>query len=261
MSIYQALCDEDILEKARGLLTQGGFFLRDTDGRITCERSVSWDQPWHHVKHMDSVDCVLWFQIIFNGFSLPLPKEERFVPLGCQDCYKVVVRPKTLKGLFSLLTMQKKLNRPSKCGIETRPSVCGLYGGYFYNRGLEEGLERYKEVRAAVNDTGNLGPDTVVMLKRGCTEMEHATKPSNEWGITDKQLHIESLVLRKFVIDPQSRMQTESIQLHTHKAWIEWAYQNGDMTYLEYTDGKPLPQYPAYVTYHDPKTGENNGTK
>jgi hypothetical protein len=261
MSVYQALCDEDILEKARGLLTSGGFFLRDTDGRITCERSVSWDQPWHHVKHMDSVDCVLWFQIIFNGFSLPLPKEERFVPLGCQDCYKVVVRPKTLKGLFSLLAMQKKLNRPSKCGIETRPSVCGLYGGYFYNRGLEEGLERYKEVRGAVNDTDNLGPDTVVMLKRGCTEMEHATKPSNEWTITDKQLHIESLVLRKFVIDPQSRMQTESIQLHAHKQWIEWAYQMGDMTYLEYTDGKPLPQYPEYVTYHHLSTGEKNGTK
>jgi hypothetical protein len=136
-----------------------------------------------------------------------------------------------------------------------------LYGGYFYNRGLEEGLERYKEVRAAVNDTDNLGTDTVVMLKRGCTEMEHATKPSNEWTITDKQLHIESLVLRKFVIDPQSRMQTESIQLHAHKQWIEWAYQMGDMTYLEYTDGKPLPQYPEYVTYHHLSTGEKNGTK
>jgi len=261
MSFYQELCDEDIIEKAKGMLINGGFYLRESDGKIAADTITSWDTPWHHVKHMESVHCVMWMQIIFNGFSLPLSKEQRFVPIGCQECFKTVVRPKTLKSLFSLLELQKKLNRPSKCGIETRPSVCGHYGGYFYSRGLDEGLEMYKVVRAAIDEAPDLGPATPVMLKRGCTEMEHGTIPSDKWEITPYQARIESLISRKFVIDPQTRTHPDSVILHTHRKWIEWAYQNGDMTYLDYTDGKPLPQYPAYVTYHHLSTGEKNGTK
>lgn len=259
MSFYDDLVDEDVIEKARGLLTSAGYYLRDIDGKIMADTRIGWDSPWHHIYHIESVDCVMWFQVIFMGFSLPLPKEERFVPMGCQDCYKVVVRPQTLKGLFSLVEVQKKLGKPAKCGIEIRSSVCGLYGGYFYNRGLNEGIERYKEVRAAVDIAKDLGPDIPVILKRGCTEMEQGTIPSDQWEITEKQMYLESLISRKFVIDPMLRKQPDSVIVHTHKKWIEWAYQNGDMTYLDYTDGKPLPQYPPYITYQHLSTGERNG--
>ena len=71
---------------------------------------------------------------------------KKWVPSKCMGCWKVVVRLKTLKQLFSLLQLQMRMGRPSKCGIEVRESVNGLYGGYFYNHSLEEGLECYSAV-------------------------------------------------------------------------------------------------------------------
>jgi hypothetical protein len=247
-SYYDWMCAHDIVEQLKPLWEQAGYYLRESDGKLTVDARIAIDTPWHHIKNKWDFDCGLWHRIVFDYISKRLPAQERFVPSRCQQCFKVVVRPKTLKQLFALEALQIRLQRPSKCGIEPRATVCGLYGGYFYNDGLEEALERYREVRSAVDADQHLGPDVSVIVKRGCTEYELECGPSDKWAISDVQLKFEALVNQYVAHDDVMRSQPEHLVWHLHRKWIEFAYANGDLTYLEFTDGKPL--YPPVVTYH-----------
>lgn len=252
MGYYEDIKERDLITTLKRLLQSGGYYFRD-DGKIMATHRLAWDSPWHHVKHHPLLDCHTWHQILFDAISMHLPKDQRFVPSGCQQCYKVVVRPKTLKQLFALLDVQKRLDRPSKCGIETREEVHALYGGYFYNIGLDSALECYKVVRREINEHPLLGPDIAVIVKRSCTEMEHGVGPSDKWEITPRQLEIEGILDTMLVKDDVDRKQPDTVLRYIHRKWIEFAYFVNDATYAEFTDG---PLYPGYVTYHH--LAENN---
>jgi len=248
-SYYQQVCDDDIISKFRPMLQGGGFKLRDEDGKICIvQPAMAWDTPWHHVHHDAFLDCQRWHAILFDLFSRTMAPDEAFVPSACQQCWKVVVRPTTLLGLFSLMDLQKRLERPAKCGIEIRPYVNGLYGGYFYNHSLEQGLECYQVVRDAVDGTQHLGKDISVILKRGCTEFEKKMGDSSKWTISPKQIYIETLVNKWFIRDNVFREQPQHALCNVHRKWIEWAYANDDETYKNFTNGKPL--YKPVKTYH-----------
>lgn len=256
MAYYEQIVERDLITRCKRLLQNGGYYLRD-DGRMEAQHRVAWDQPWHHVKHHPMLDCHTWHSILFDIIVAGLPKEEKFVPSRCQECYKVVVKPKTLKQLFALLDVQKALGMPCKCGIETRYTVHGLYGGYFYNIGLDAGVECYKKVRKAVDDAKFLGTDVTVLLKRACTEYEHELGASDKWVITARQLEIEGALDMLLAKDDTYRNQSEANLLYIHRKWIEWAYAHGDPTYSEFTDG---PLYPPYVTYHHLAGGQSDAS-
>jgi len=248
-SYYEWCKESDIISTLKPLLTNGGYFLREIDGKLDAEKRLSWNTPWHHVKHHPDLDCNFWHKILFDMVSMKLPEKDRFVPSECQKCYKVVVKPKTVKQLFVLVELEKALGLPSKAGIEIRQTVPRLYGGYFYNIGLDQGKECYKTVRETVDAFPGLGPDVDVILKRACTEYEHELGPSDKWEITQQQIVIEKFINRYFGRDDHHRIQPDHAITYVHRTWIEWAYQNGDDTYLEFTNGKPL--YEPYVTYHN----------
>ena len=248
-SYYQKVSDEEIISKFRPLLANGGYRIRDADGRIeVISTGIAWETPWHHIVHDAFLDCNTWHSIMFDLFSRILPKDQRFIPSKCQQCWKVVVRPRNLLGLFALMDLQIKLGRNSKCGIEAREYVHGLYGGYFYNHSIDEGLMCYRLVREAVDKTVHLGKETLVILKRACTEFEMACGPSDKWIVTDRQRYVETLVNKWYVRDQTTRVQPSHAIAAVHKRWIEWAYANGDPTYINFTGGKPLHR--PVVTYH-----------
>lgn len=252
-SYYDKACAGDIISKFRPLLVNGGYKLRDEDGKIVVTNpATSFDTPWHHVSHDPFLDCQKWHAILFELFSKTLPDGRAFVPSPCQQCWKVVVRPQTLLGLFSLLEIQLKLNRPSKCGVELRPYVFGLYGGYFYNHSLEEGLDCYKLIRNEVNQSDHLGTDIPVILKRGCTEYEQRVRHSTGWKVTPEQIAIETLVNKWFVTDDIKRTQSDHQISTVHSLWIEFAYSYGDQTYKLFTNGEPPSRLNVvqYETYH-----------
>ena len=185
-NVYDHFKSYDVLKMLEGILDGGNHYLRLEDGKVKVRNiSMPLGSPWVHVKHHIDLDCGLWNQVIFKGVVPRLPSGQQFVPRGCQGCWKVVVKPRTLQQLFNLLNVQKMLGRPSKCGIEHRESVHGLYGGYFYNTSREGGLECYEAVKAAmleneflaplVDEVDGLGKTTRVILKRACTEMEHGS--------------------------------------------------------------------------------------
>lgn len=68
--------------------------------------------------------------------------------------------------MLKVLELQRKLGYPAKAGIETRKTVDGLYGAYFYCRGVEQGRERFDDLRALIP------PHIPMILKRYCTEFE-----------------------------------------------------------------------------------------
>jgi len=256
-SYYQSVSDDDIISKFRPALQAGGFKVRAEDGKIcVTSPALAWDTPWDHVVHGAFLDCQRWHTVLFDLFSRTLPPGQSFVPSGCQQCWKVVVRPKTLIGLFALLDLQKHLDRPSKCGIEVRHYVNGLYGGYFYNHSLEEGLDCYKLVREKVDETPHLGKEVSVILKRACTEFEKKMGDSSKWTVSARQIHIETLVNKWFSSNDIVMEQPQHAKANVHKKWIEWAYQNGDNTYLAFTGDKPL--YKPVKTYHHLATAEES---
>jgi hypothetical protein len=200
----------------------------------------------------------MWHRIMFDVVNETLPADKKFIPSQCQDCWKVVVRPQTLKQLFALLDLQIRLGRHSKCGIEDRKSVRGHYGGYFYNRGVEAGLECYTAVRDAMREdpilcdllkeTDENGVPKLVLLKRGCTEFEYLLGRSDRWQITEEQMELENMLNDVFVRQLSSEIQPWFVVNHVHRKWIEFAWDRNDPTVLEFTGGKLL--YPPYVTYH-----------
>jgi len=146
------------------------------------------------------------------------------------------------------MKIEQSLGRPSKLGIEPRETVCGLYGGYFYNHSLGEGLECWKVVRDAVDKDPNMGESIPIVLKRACTEFEMVVGPSDKWTVTPEQVVLETLVNKWFVRDVVHRSQPTHAIANVHRKWIEWAYANGDLTYKEFTNGFPI--YRPVVTYH-----------
>jgi len=261
-NLYDHLKAYDVLTILKPLLDGGSYKLRTEDGKVEPRQvQVSRDTPWIHVKQTHGFDCGLWHQITFNAVVAGLPEIQKFVPRHCQECWKVVVKPRSLKALFNLLEMQKKLDRPSKCGIEIRESVPGLYGGYFYNKSFDAGMKCYLAVKAAmleneflaplVDEVDDNGRTTRVLLKRACTEYEHLIGDSSLWEITPEQEFIEDLLETYIAKNDLHLTQPEHLIWNIKRRWIEWAWKNGDTTYSEYTGGKPL--YPDYVTFHQPE--------
>lgn len=257
ISLYDWLKGHDILEWLRPLWDGGGWYLRK-DGKIVPNRAmIAIDTPWVHHGHTQWAKCHIWSKVMFQVISLQMGKHFAdgvpFVPSGCQGCYKVVVRPRTLVQLFALDELEKAMDRPSKCGIEVRQSVHGLYGGYFYNAGLEAGQECYAAVRAAVDKDNLLGPNIPVILKRACTEMEHACGPSDQWEVTEEQKVVENLVNEWVDWESDQEDQPDAVVWRVKRTWIDFAFASGDSTYKQFTGGRPI--VPAYVTYHDRRAG------
>ena len=240
-NLYLKLNNLDFITKYKPLLEKG-YKLRVEDGKFVPKQIASaYEVPWVYVKTDPKSRCDI-FHTVFHQI-------ENHVHSYCRECYKVVVRPRNLIELFDLYELQRRLDVSCKCGIEKRESVFGLYGGYFYNRGLKQGLERLKEVRKLVDE--NLSSETPVFLKRYCTEFEigplslgdsdkmlDITKEEEEW-----EMMIMSLFPRVGVNTPQSDTQIAYVM----RTWIHYAYANGDKTYSEFTDGSPL--FKPYVKY------------
>lgn len=246
------------------LLKQGYLVIRDSDGKLDFGPANSaWDVPWHYVVQKGILNCQLWSKVMFGQIFKKLPKEitggKQWVPIGCQSCWKVVARPKTLKQLFATVDLQKRLGHHAKCGIEHRAHVFGLYGAYWYNRSQEQGLECYRMVRTAVDADPYLGPDVDVILKRGCTEMELTAGRSDEYEITDAQRYVEALIEECVNTDIVNRSQPPWAVDYVHARWIEYAYQWGDKTALEFLSPE-RPLYTPLVTYHHLAEGGQNAS-
>lgn len=237
---YHGCIANDLISKIDEPLRQFGFHLTFDGTYKKKDHPVSVNSPWQHVNHLHTKRCVMDNGIKFNVL--------KYIPPRCQECWKVVVTPRTLKELFLLIEVEKDLDRASKAGIEMRWYTDKFYGGYFYNNSLDEGRERYEEVRKAVSE--HISPDVPIILKRACTEYELTLGPSAAWHMTDAQWKMDEEF--DAIVDhlpPVVKGQTKFVIHSIHSNWIEWAWKHKDPTVKEYIGDLPL--YPPAMTYHE----------
>jgi hypothetical protein len=229
----------DLFEKLGSLMNV--YKLDAATGQFnTSGLAMGWQTPWVHQLTAADKRCNIDSQIKFEKFGFIAPR--------CLQCWKVVVKPRTLKELFMLEQLQKTMGVASKCGIELRNYTPRHYGGYFYTSSIEEGQARYKEVREAVND--QISPDVDVLLKRGCTEFEMVKGNAGFWSITPEELEMDEIIENRFTNNTAlGSRQPDHVVAHVKKEWMKFAYANGDMTYKEFNGG--VDMFPQYQHFHD----------
>jgi hypothetical protein len=245
-SYMDKLKSRDIVSLMRTLIDRGSYSIDAEKDRLVPVQRTPYNTPWHHINSLEDADCEKWHRILFQLIQKQMGVA--WPPSRCQNCWKIVVRPGTLKQLFELEALQIEMDEASKCGIELRETVHGLYGGYFYTHSLKEGMERYHQVRINVDANLSNGKEVPVILKRGCTEFELACGDSRLWKTTPDQAEVE-LLLETYLLDFEKlQPQPPLVVSFVHRRWIEFAYSMGDDTYKLYTNGKSL--YPTLITYH-----------
>ncbi len=266
------LASKPFLDLMKPLIDNGMYSIR-RDGRL--RRMIMGhraDSPWLHANpgHPENPtggDCNIWNDVFWDCIS-----KKRMIHSNCQECYKVVLAPRTLVELMRVYDFQQSEPWPCKCGVETRGDlfvsstylpvehlgVCKLYGAYWYCKGLEAGRERWRYVKDWADEVFGVDMhgegEVSVILKRACTEFERSCGPSDQWTVTPEQEYLEAQVKEHIVWRPMDLTQPRICHEQTIVRWIEWAYGHADETYKHFTGGRDL--YPGYVTYQDKRPAE-----
>jgi len=125
----------------------------------------------------------------------------------------------------------------SKCGVETRPATGKMakYQGFWYaplEGGLDGARKVYKEVLDRLMRDSIVAPVELV-LKRGCTEMEHQWSPSDKWDeYAERYRWDRDEGLCNSVFWPKFEFGKEPMifEIHVIKKWIEHAAVYNDPT-------------------------------
>ena len=224
----------DLGEKVKPLIASGMYYIRPSDGKIAQEHTqLDLEPPWIYTRPRVEANCRLWHGVMFQVFDI--------FPPDCLNCWKVVVRPRTIVELIQLYELQENhTQRFCKCGIELRDYVPYLYGGYFYCNSEAEGYEVMEEVRQLVDE--HISPDVSVTLKRYCTEFEVRFGSSREIEDNlpeDNQLWANTI---DKVFDVKAEGETQPMWLRQHiiKNWILFALDRGDQTANLFNGGNPI---------------------
>jgi len=232
-------------------LLQGGW-VYGFDGKIKqVIDGMQVGAPWVYVRRVEDIKCQRHHGVLFSCYKI--------IPQYCMNCYKVVIRPRTVVELFKLHETMR-YHFPDwikcKCGTEDRPYVNAQYGGYCYTQGLEEGQKAYEEVRRLVDE--HISPDVPIVLKRACTEYKEMYGPAANWDeIKEAQGTkyprkiwdaIEEWVDEKFVFPESNPSQPDDLAWGVMEHWIEFAYAIGDKSYKLLNDGEDI--HPIDSTFH-----------
>lgn len=99
-------------------------------------------------------------------------KEEDIIAKYCFDCFKIVIKPRTIIELLKLATLFNELvftdDNTRKCLVDTRPSTEHTYIGLIYFQSREDIEQYFDYVTDAVAQ--QISPDLIPTMKRGCSE-------------------------------------------------------------------------------------------
>lgn len=188
---------------------------------------------------------------VFNQFGA--------IPEYCFDCYKVLITPHTVMGLFKLLMVFERLDLPSnntrKCMVEGRPKHAGTYKGYVYCRSIEEGGEVLKILQEAV--AVDISPHVPVTLERGCSEFarvypEYAQirskaeimKYPEAWKVHEDFVDDLFAGMPESVAGPSGTDEPYAPwEIFAMQYWLSYAATIGDVSYLKIA-GRTVPLVP-----------------
>jgi len=254
-SRYEQLKNRNIIAPVIHLIVKGVFNIED-DHKIYLDNHILPERPWLNSKMDPERDCGKWNEVYFKYY--------RIIPKACRDCWKIFFTPRTLTELVRVRHLQDKMGLMSKCGAETRPHS-GNKGGYLsvWYAPLDGGLKQAREIHSLIDAKlqtlfGKEEKRTVI-IKRGCTEMEHFTQSnfnlgSDRWDEIAKKFSYDA---REMLLDTVwvSRRKIVDVPTyayeHIEQLLIDYAFENGDETYLEFTDN--VPHTKPLVTFNNSK--------
>jgi hypothetical protein len=195
--------------------------------------------------------------LFLNKFMFTHIYGAKAVPSGCRDCYKVKVTSATLRQLIAV----KKISEDFSCLAKSTADVNyhgnqSLYATYFYLLGLDKARAIYHQVRAKIVGEPKLGVGVKMVIKRGCTNYEHACGPSNRYTFDPRLADIERYFWSRFVSkkSEQGRGADKKYDAMKLLELVRTAYRIGDDTYKDFTGGKDL--YPPTITYDPDESAE-----
>jgi hypothetical protein len=233
-----------ISEKIKSHLQPKGWRLDPHLKKWTAPVSIDHDRPWIY-NYIDMKRYCGLHQMVFDLY--------RFVPTFClEHCWKICVTPEKVTELFEMQAIQAEIFAPRKinckCGMDLREHTPHRYGGYWYCTTPEEWKERYFEVRKIIDE--RIGEHVPIVAKRYCTEMEMVCGPTDTYQqpkgaefIESKFRELVDYKCMKYARQPQVVIENTKLR------WLKYAYMIGDMSCLEFNDGKYF--YPSLVTYHE----------
>jgi hypothetical protein len=250
-NLLNELLMRDFVSKIEPLF-QLGWHISLKTGKVALRpgfSGIDHNTNWIHT-HPDPDRHCKWYQLIHAHCN--------FIPQRCLDCWKVVVRPKSLFQLLKLYELQIKLSEENdkcfcKCGWEDRPWVDGHYGGYFYCNSKEEGLDRLETVEFHVH---HYIKDCVdVFLKRYCTEFELKWGDSAKYEKTPEAEILETAIYEGSEVADLHSPQPQWLKDHIMADWIIKANGTPDPTAKFYNNNKPL-YTPVRRYYKEVKNGK-----
>jgi hypothetical protein len=228
-----------------------GHVIRLPDGKLSLPETAPAMQFIN--KGTFDRDCAFLNRFMFSNVY-----SKSSVPLGCAACYKVKVETQTMRQLMAVKKIADGFDYRAKSGAEVdRPDNQSLYSTYFYLTGLDQAREVYKQVRAKVDADPALGPSIKVIIKRGCTNYEHACGPSNRYTF-DPRLEAVEVYFRKRYAPPKRppmparKYRDASTLLETASI----AFRIGDNTYKDFTGGQEV--FPPTVSYDPDGTDDES---
>jgi len=263
--------DPELASAVGAMISSGRVVKRDSQKLGGPILALQHDTPWIFVGRAHQPHCGEWNKDYWQKF--------RLIPRFCRErCHKVVVKIRTVKELFSFWELMETLGEPGKLGLDKRAYTFGPYAAFFYTSGMEEGLQRYAQVRAVVDESLEDGKNLGVILKKGCTEMEHKLFKgiaSDAWGSATEE-HIVSEMMIDDMVERVEDLSEQPPWLQNYVAfhWLAHAHAIGDSTYYEVVEkfgcgdmfGDPPKTYHHLCEKHTAeiipiKEGEREGEK
>jgi hypothetical protein len=211
---FEEMQAADILQPIMPLIRDYTLLLGD-DGKIRSRlRTRIIDSDWIHIKHCPHRQCWKWMRICWERYQL--------LAEGCMGCWKICMKLDTLDQAMAVHRLQQRMDLPSKTGIEKRFYAGRKFSAFWYGpilEGLGGARKLYKRVKRLVHK--EIDPRIRVILKRGCTELELALGPSDQWERTkpEKAKYLEMMIDATFENPPITLPTPEIERTHIYARW------------------------------------------
>lgn len=220
----------------------GGKLALNPDGSFVPRKKPAF-QAYLNVGNMRKMQCEFLSTFLFS-----IAYDKAAVPFGCRNCYKVKIAPPDFSGLIALRDILEKAPYHSKCGVDFfNPHSRDFYAGFLYLEGLDAARQAYHRLRDLVDESPELGSSVRMTIKRGCSEMEAACGPSDQWIFREEMSGIEAALQERYKPDQPAHLPYRLRRMASMVQWMKTAFSLGDDSYLAYTGGKPL--HPPAVSY------------
>lgn len=224
-----------------------GRLIRDRDGRYRLSSEgaepelLSSDTPTLISPGTFTAPCHLLNDVLFT-----VVYGQAQVPYGCHACYKIWIRPGTLRALFALKDVLDATPYSTKIKVEAlNPLSPNVYLGIVYGGDLAETRAAYRVLRTAITAAPRLGAEIPMEIRRGCQNYEKLCGPSDQYTFDPALESVEAVLAAHFVDAPPSTRSRKQRDAAARLRMVQIAHQIGDESYKDFTGGKPLSISPV----------------